>query len=169
MGVAVEVDVMCFSSCADYVFPAGRARAIRSDAFVGWHGNERQFAVLAARNGTSLKQEVAKLLPKDLPSEQAADLTQAVVDKLHATQQDEARFYAQLRLKDAFAVCAVGDILPGRSNNPDLKGWGFSIADMARLGLTSTYLGDGRYEVDSKRFRKYLWLMTADDCLALLK
>lgn len=38
MALVVEVDVICFSSCADYVFPAGRARVIRADAFVGWHG-----------------------------------------------------------------------------------------------------------------------------------
>ena len=54
MGLVVEVDVICFSSCADYVFPAGRARVIRADAFVGWHGNERQFDVLAARTGVSV-------------------------------------------------------------------------------------------------------------------
>jgi hypothetical protein len=39
MGLVVKVDVMCFSSCADYLFPAGRARVIRANAFVGWHGN----------------------------------------------------------------------------------------------------------------------------------
>ena len=49
-------------------------------------------------------------------------------------------------------------------------GWGFSLADMARLGLVHTvYLGDGRYERDSSRFRQNLVLITADDCLALLK
>ena len=49
--LVVEVDVICFSSCADYVFPAGRARVIRADAFVGWHGNERQFDVHGRAHG----------------------------------------------------------------------------------------------------------------------
>jgi hypothetical protein len=41
---------------------------------------------------------------------------------------------------------------------------------MARLGLTNTvYLGSGAYEKDSTRFRQYLWLISADECLALLK
>lgn len=51
----VEVDTICFSSCADYVFPAGRSRAIRSGAIVGWHGNERSLEVQAARAGLDLK------------------------------------------------------------------------------------------------------------------
>ncbi len=61
--LVVEVDVICFSSCANYVFPAGRARVIRADAFVGWHGNERQFELLAARRGVSLEEEVGRFVP----------------------------------------------------------------------------------------------------------
>jgi hypothetical protein len=41
---------------------------------------------------------------------------------------------------------------------------------MARLRLKETvYLGAGRYEQDSMRFRQYLVPLGADDCLALLK
>jgi hypothetical protein len=101
MALVVEVDVICFSSCADYVFPAGRARVIRADAS---------------------------------------------------------------------AVCAVGDVLEKRPGYAGQMGWGFSLADMARLGLTHTvYLGEGRYERDSSRFRQNLVLLGADECLALLK
>jgi hypothetical protein len=86
------------------------------------------------------------------------------------TQKDEADFYAQLGLSDAFAVCAVGDDLEARFGFAGRKGWGFSIGDMVRLGLTNTvYLGDGSYEKDSSRFRKYLAQISADDCLALVK
>lgn len=72
MGLVVEVDVICFSSCADYIFPAGRERVIRADAFVGWHGNERQFHVLAAREGKSLEEQLAKYVPEDASPEQRA-------------------------------------------------------------------------------------------------
>ena len=71
MGLVVEVDVICFSSCADYIFPAGRARVIRADAFVGWHGNERQFEVLAARHGVTLAEEARRLVSPNTPAEQA--------------------------------------------------------------------------------------------------
>jgi hypothetical protein len=78
-------------------------------------------------------------------------------------------FYARLGLRDAFAVCAVGAVLERRPGYAGQIGWGFSLADMARLGLTNTvYLGYGAYE-DSARFRKYLVPISADECWAMLK
>ena len=170
MALVVEVDVICFSSCADYVFPAGRARVIRPDAFVGWHGNERQFDVLAARNGVSVADRLAAIPPADVTPAARAAFVQEALRSFAVTQKDEADFYASLGLNDAFAVCAVGDVLEKRPGYAGQIGWGFSLADMARLGLANTvYLGEGRYERDSSRFRQYLVPLSADDCLALLK
>ena len=170
MALVVEVDVICFSSCADYIFPAGRARVIRPDAFVGWHGNERQFHVLAARTGVSVADQLAAVVPADVAPGPRAAFVQEALRSIAVTRKDEAEFYASLGLDDAFAVCAVGDVLEMRPGYAGQIGWGFSPADMARLGLTNTvYLGEGRYEQDSSRFRQYLVPITADDCLALLK
>jgi hypothetical protein len=169
MAVVVEVDVICFSSCADYVFAAGRARVIRADGFVGWHGNERQFEVLAARQGVSLADELGKYAPTGLAPKQRAAFVQEFLRSLATTRPDEADFYARLGLCDAFAVCAVGDVLERRPGYAGQIGWGFSLADMARLGLANTvYLGEGRYEADSARFHQYLVPLGADECLALL-
>ncbi len=170
MGVVVEVDVICFSSCADYVFPAGRARVIRADAFVGWHGNERQFAVMAARRGETLAEVLRRFVPPESSPAQADAFVHEFTESLAVTQKDEAAFYAQLGLDDAFAVCAVGDELEQRFGFTGRKGWGFSVDDMARLGLVNTvYLGSGRYEEDSVRFRQYLVRIGADECIELLK
>jgi hypothetical protein len=170
MGLVVEVDVICFSSCADYIFPAAKARVIRADAFVGWHGNERQFHVLAAREGVPLAEILARFVPEGLTPEQRDAFMQDFFDTVAVTQKDEAEFYAQLGLDDAFAVCAVGDDAEARFGMTGYKGWGFSIADMARLGLANiVYLGSGTYEKDSSRFRKYLVQISADECLGLLK
>lgn len=168
--LVVEVDVICFSSCADYVFPAGRARVIRADAFVGWHGNERQFDVMAARTGVSVADQLAAVPPADVAPGPRAAFVQEALRSIAVTQKDEAAFYASLGLNDAFAVCAAGDVLEKRPGYAGQIGWGFSLADMARLGLAHTvYLGEGRYERDSSRFRQYLVPLSADDCLALLK
>jgi hypothetical protein len=168
--LVVEVDVICFSSCADYVFPAGRARVIRADAFVGWHGNERQFDVIAARTGVSVADQLAKVPPADVAPGPRAAFVQEALHSIAASQKDEAAFYSSLGIKDPFAVCAVGDVLEKRPGYAGQIGWGFSLADMARLGLANTvYLGEGHYERDSSRFRQYLVPITADDCLALLK
>lgn len=170
MGVVVEVDVICFSSCADYVFPAGRARVIRADAFVGWHGNERQFAILAVREGVNLTEVLRRFVPPEASPAQADGFVREFAASLAVTQKDETAFYEHLGLDDAFAVCAVGDVLEQRSGFTGQKGWGFSVEDMASLGLVNTvYLGRGRYEEDSSRFRQYLVRISADECIELLK
>ena len=85
------------------------------------------------------------------------------------TGKDEADFYAELGLDDAFAVCAVGDVLEERPGFTGRNGWGFSVADMVRLGLANTvYLGSGRYEQDSAGFLRYLARISAEDCRQLL-
>jgi hypothetical protein len=71
---------------------------------------------------------------------------------------------------NACGVCAVGDLLDKRPNAQGRKGWGFSSADMALLGLPNTvYLCEGTYEKNSTRFSQYIIPITAEECLALLK
>ena len=38
-GLDVDVDRYCLSSCANYVFPAGRQKRVSGPAAVGWHGS----------------------------------------------------------------------------------------------------------------------------------
>lgn len=173
MGLIVEVDRVCFSSCANYIFPAGRARAIRANAFVGWHGDERGMEIDTRKRGISLESEIRSLLPPEIlngPPEAIQGHIDEALASLRKSMEEEAAFFAQLGLRDAFATCAVGDAASSKYPSlQDRKGWGFSIKDMERLGLVNTvYLGDGIYEKDSMFFRKYLGLLGADECLLLL-
>jgi hypothetical protein len=45
----VEVDHACYSSCANYIFPAGRRKVLSGPAAVGWHGNMAHVLYRAAR------------------------------------------------------------------------------------------------------------------------
>ncbi len=173
MALIVEVDRVCFSSCANYIFPAGRARAIRANALVGWHGNERGMEIELRKRGVSLESVVRNLLPAEIlngPPEKVQEHIDEALASQRKSLQEETAYFARIGLQDAFATCAVGDDAsfkyPGLQ---DRKGWGFSIKDMERLGLMNTvYLGDGLYEKDSTFFRKYLGLLGADECLLLL-
>lgn len=42
----VEVQYLCASSCANYIFPAGARKLISPGAVVGWHGNVTHLAYL---------------------------------------------------------------------------------------------------------------------------
>lgn len=174
MSLIVEVETICFSTCANYIFPAGSARVIRKNALVGWHGNERGMVIEAAQRGMTLRSELRKTLPPEVlkgPPEVVDGMVDQLVEMATRSNREEAAFYSWLGLNDAFSVCAVGDV--ALEKYPDLngkKGWGFSINDMNRLGLTNiTYLGDGAYEKESIYFLKYLSLLSAQDCLSWLK
>ncbi len=177
MGIVVEVDKICFSSCANYIFPAARGRVIRAESFVGWHGNERAFEVEARRAGVPLEAFMRPMfqswLDKSTPAEREGLSRDAYFAKQIGAMREsvaaEGRYYAQLGLADTFAACGVGDDLEKRPGFKDQRGWGFSIADMERLGLAHTsYLGDGPYEA-SWRFKTYLVALTADECASLLR
>lgn len=83
---------------------------------------------------------------------------------IEALIADEAALYQRIGLpNDTFAVCGVGDRFEGRLTGDQL-GWGFSIADMARLGLPPVrYEGPGAYE-DSPGFTQWLIRLTPEDC-----
>ena len=49
-GMDVEVFGLCFSSCANYIFPAWKNKSIASLGTVGWHGNIQHLLYLH-RNG----------------------------------------------------------------------------------------------------------------------
>ena len=172
MSLIVEVEGICFSTCANYVFPAGSARVIRKNAFVGWHGNTRGFVVQAQQQGETIESEIRKSMSSELlklSSEVAGEHVRAAVDYIKKSMLEEAEFYAMLGLNDAFSVCAVGDAATAKYPNlNDKKGWGFTVEDMTRLGLKNiNYQGDGAYET-SPLFVKYLGLLSAEDCLSLL-
>lgn len=52
----VIVNELCFSSCANYIFTAGKNKIIEKDAIVGWHGSEQQDPFRAAGLGISLEE-----------------------------------------------------------------------------------------------------------------
>jgi hypothetical protein len=173
MAVIVEIDRVCFSSCANYIFPAGRARVIRTNAMVGWHGNERGMEIDTRKRGLSLAAKIRSMLPAEVlngsPESIQGHVDEALAS-MRTSMQEEVDFFARLGLRDAFSTCAVGDAASAKYPGlKDRKGWGFSIPDMERLGLVNTvYLGDGTYEKDSTFFRKYLGLLSADACWLLL-
>ena len=54
--IDVIVDEICFSSCANYIFTAGKNKIIEKDAIVGWHGSEQQDPFIAAGYGISMEE-----------------------------------------------------------------------------------------------------------------
>lgn len=168
----LTIETGCFSSCANFLAPAAASITIRSNAFLGWHGNDRGFAIVAAQQGKTLREHLRAMVadqaaaskgPDGKPAELEAFLDEAVPE-LEKRIAEEAALYQRIGLtSDTFAVCGVGPRFDSRLTG-EQRGWGFSLADMARLGLPPVrYEGAGRYE-ESPAFRHWLILLKPEDC-----
>lgn len=165
------IETGCFSSCANFIAPAAASITIRPGAFLGWHGNDRGFEIVAKEKGVTVREHLRSMVkdqaaakgPDGKPADLEAFLDEAV-PALQARIAEEEALYKRIGLaNDTFAVCGVGSRFDNRLSGDQL-GWGFTIADMARLGLPPvTFQGQGRYE-DSPAFRRWLILLTPEDC-----
>jgi len=150
----LTIEVGCFSSCADFIAPAAASITIRENAFLGWHGNDRGFQVTADQLGLSLREYLRNSVAggaADPDTDIEAWLDEAV-PTLEALIDEEKALYERVGVADTFAVCGVGPRFDDRLTGEQL-GWGFSISDMARLGLPPVrYEGPGAYE-DNPAFK----------------
>jgi ATP-dependent protease ClpP protease subunit len=166
------IETGCFSSCANFIAPAAGSITIRENAFLGWHGNDRGFKIAAAEAGLSLREHMRSMVANSAKDAKDADGKpvdiEAFLDEAVATLEvrieEEAALYKRIGMpNDTFAICGVGDRFESRLTGQQL-GWGFSVADMARLGLPPvTFVGEGAYE-DSAGFKMWLIRLTPEDC-----
>jgi hypothetical protein len=163
----LTIEVGCFSSCANFIAPAAASITIRENAFLGWHGNDRGFQIVADQKGITLREHMRAMVSagaEGTGTDIEAWLDEAV-PTLEALIVEEKALYDRIGLaNDTFAICGVGPRFDDRLSGQQL-GWGFSIADMARLGLPPVrYEGPGAYE-DSPAFKHWLIQLTPEDCL----
>jgi len=120
----VVVNDYCLSSCANYVFPAGRRKIIAPGGVVAWHGSARQ-----ANMAEQLEAALADAKARD-PSLDVNELraTMAAYMKRVIARQDA--FYARIAVAEC--VTRIGQI---RLGAPGL--FTMSIADMRRFGIVA--------------------------------
>lgn len=161
----LTIEVGCFSSCADFIAPGAASITLRENAFLGWHGNDRGFQIVADQKGLTLREHLRNSVGggasnPDIDIEARLDEAVATLESLIV---EEKAFYDQIGLADTFAICGVGNRFDARLSGEQL-GWGFSVADMARLGLPPVrYEGPAAYE-DNPAFTHWLIRLTPEDC-----
>lgn len=158
--LTVEVDAVCFSSCANYIFPAGASKVIRTDSFVGWHGSEKQYDVIAEslpdKSGEDLERAALRMaLIPALPESASGEVIEKAIDQqvaiADASRRDEANYFKTIGMSSEFILHGMrpGNIDAWRKTGR--AGWTYTLKDMERLGLgTVTYLGDGDYATNKQ-------------------
>ena len=150
----VIVDEMCFSSCANYIFTAGKNKIIEKDAIVGWHGSEQQDPFIAAGYGISMEELYRRNYDEmlewgEIPSGESKE--EFVQSMMMADEYDEADEPEYLDKIGVHLYLMVYGFLPDQfdyyfSDDTHFGGWTFSIEDMAKFGVHNvTYEGEGQY------------------------
>ena len=143
-GLDVVVDTHCFSSCANYVFTAGRNKIIGEGAIVGWHGSAQQDEYIARSQGICLdeywRQQFDSVVMPGLP--------QGTIVWWGSNRliREERAFLERVGVRvDAL----VYGVMPGRYDVYRSGGyslWTFSIEDMGKFGIGDvSYAGVGAY------------------------
>ena len=118
----VRVMEFCFSSCANYVFPAAAKKTVSNFAMVGYHGGP----------GGPLKIELDDALSA---AERQAFMDD--IEKIRARNgRREAEFYKKIGVRTDLSTLGQGDqYKPYYEQRPDAQGWTYSLDDFARLGV----------------------------------
>lgn len=154
--VDVVVDRLCFSSCANYIFTAGKNKIIMADSIVGWHGSEQQDEHIARGLGITVEELLGREYDEyasdwgETPSPEGREsFVEDVLSGRPVAVREEQAFLEKVGVSvDALVYGFLPDQFEGYYVNrpPQITGWTFSIEDMAGFGIDSvTYAGDGDY------------------------
>lgn len=152
----IEVEAVCFSSCANYIFPAGRTKTIHDGAFVGWHGSETQNEILALSQPGKTADDLERIdLEKALRPALPEGTDQKTLDSIVASQMiksaesraSEHAYFERIGLNREYSIHGLRAPYLEQFTASDKFGWTYSLAGMATLGITNVrFLGAGAYE-----------------------
>ncbi len=134
-GIDVEVNEMCFSSCANYVFPAGVNKYVSEKDFIGWHGSAHQ------------KYE-------KLPDPDAEKSFQKYIAKARVM---ETKFYKSLGVNSKLPI--MGQVDGYSCQVHDEWGWYYSVSDLKKLGVDNIVLTDGHWDPSHYHSKKLCQLI----------
>lgn len=123
-GLDVEVGEHCLSSCANYVFPAGRRKILHRHSQLGWHGGAFQ--------------------PMRIDD---ARMRQAYEDYIGPAQARETAYFRQIGVSQRSTTLGQGEAY---ARYADCVGWRYTIDAMAQLGMRHVVLADGQWRPDDR-------------------
>ena len=134
----VRVDTFCYSSCANYVFLAGRNKLLASHASLMWHGGTTQsiqrpdLEHLLDDMLSSLEVEARDAIVAEHPRDQLLELMEK--SRLELVRR-ETQFFARIGVDQRITV--LGQLFEREllANDRDYTGWDLSLADLEELGV----------------------------------
>ena len=185
----VHVEDLCASSCANYIFPAGKRKTLGHSAIVMYHGNTLQ------KNHVNFLRELEKVkgdvtqLPKNLdlgrkgkeasitlPTSQEYILSEAEkkvrsylgwahdLDFLETTKaftKTEAAFYKKMGIDHKIGIYGQIDNYEEIYNDYQYDGFYYSLVDMKKMGLQNIRVSGGTWTPElNTNFANYYLVKT---------
>jgi len=124
----VEVTKFCFSSCANYIFPAGVNKFLRKDSILLWHGSAWQQSWRIPDTAINMSEQDIRKLFTNLRTEESLFFDEIGVDNLLTVYGQ----HIDSLIDHFWRMIGRGSI-----------GFDYSLNDLERLGLTNIRLIDG--------------------------
>jgi ATP-dependent protease ClpP protease subunit len=151
----VQVKSHCYSSCANYVFLAGRNKLLDPHASLMWHGGVTQRIDRADLE--HLLDDMLGALEEDARNAVLAERSrERLLELLEASRLEmiarETRFFERIRVDQRITV--LGQLFEHEllANDHDYTGWDLSLADLRKLGVHGIQvIGDEPWTPQSAR------------------
>lgn len=128
----VKVLEGCYSSCANYVFTAGRRKIVSNFAHVGYHGG------LSSMSFKIDDASVAALAEAQKDGEKITreNVLQAIKKMVAPQLELETKFFALIGVQQR--ITTLGQSEESRKSAPKkAQGWTYSVKDFAKLGVSN--------------------------------
>lgn len=144
----VEVDTYCHSSCANYVFTAGRQKLLSRTASLVWHGGATQ---------PVSERRLEELLEETLSQLDAATKAKFLEGRSHEAQIElvhrsllelirlETQFFERIGVDQRITTLGIASQPPPLEGGRYM-GWDYSLEDLATLGIYGIVLKDSIWE-----------------------
>lgn len=125
----VQVQDYCFSSCANYIFPAGKTKYISKFSQLGWHGGATQ-------------QFNDDIVPKE------KDDRERFIQTLTGLIEIETAFFKKINVNQKSTVygqIAFNHLDMLKAHSINCKGWSYTIDGLSAFGINNIVLTDGEW------------------------
>ncbi|HEX7028813.1 MAG TPA: hypothetical protein VF268_16345 [Gammaproteobacteria bacterium] len=142
-GLNVKVEEFCFSSCANYVFPAGKTKLLGGSAVVGFHGG-----AFSKDYNRSQIEEVLSSIPQEDREAVREQIRVSLEKYLSENREREAEFYRKLGVSPKLNILGQ-DSKYSAYHTAGYNGWYYSPDDMSKLGLKDIVIIGGEWKPET--------------------
>jgi hypothetical protein len=150
----VQVDGYCASSCANYIFPAGKNKYLANRAIIGFHGGASSLSF----DESEIEQMLAEL-PEAERALKKEQVRQDMATYLNESSQKEAQFFKKIGVEQRITTLGQQPQYDQMYNKDEFVGWTYKPRDFANFGVTNLTVLSPPWELTLYQGQKKLFLV----------